>query len=304
MKKIGISIGALQAVYGEKRALEICAESGFDAVDFNLKKYGRDGFPVYADGDGAVIEHFSKIGEYAKHLGLEISQTHGRNRIATPDEAFCEQMKWVSRMDLLATKALGAPACVIHSITTKAFPNGDSTFMHEKNLSFFRTLAPHAEAFDVNIAFETFGDSEANGKRVIDFFGDSRELKKTFDALNTHKKVICIDTGHTNKAHAVGLSDGSPVPDVVETIKMFGRDIKVLHLNDNNSFSDQHLPPMKKMAGGVKWDEVSDALDEVGYQGVYNFELSYLFAGEMMEDYTHFIGRYLRRFVDNHGKMR
>ena len=56
--------------------------------------------------------------------------------------------------------------------------------------------------------------------------------------------------------------------------------------------------------GNIKWPAVFDALDEVGYQGVYNFELSYLFAGEMMEDYTQFIGRYLRRFVDNHGKMR
>ena len=301
MKKIGISIGALQAVLGEKRALEICAESGFDAVDFNLKKYGRDGFPVYADGDEAVIEHFSKIGEYAKSLGLTISQTHGRNRIATSDAAFCEQMKWGSRMDLLATKALGAPTCVIHSVTTKAFPNGDSTFMHEKNLSFFQYLAPYAEEIDVNIALETFGDSEANGKRVIDFFGDSRELKKTFDALNTHKKVICIDTGHTNKAHAVGLSDGSPVPDVVETIKMFGRDIKVLHLNDNNRFSDQHLPPMKKMAGGVKWEEVYASLDEIGYDGVYNFELALGYFGSEMENFVRFLGGYLRKSVE--GKL-
>ena len=61
MKKIGISIGALQSVYGETRALEICAESGFDAVDFNLKKYGRDEFPIYSDGDEAVIEYFSKL---------------------------------------------------------------------------------------------------------------------------------------------------------------------------------------------------------------------------------------------------
>ena len=301
MKKIGISIGALQAVYGEKRALEICAESGFDAVDFNLKIYGRGDFPVYSDGDEAVLEHFGRLGEYAKSLGLEISQTHGRNRIATPDAVFCEQMKWVSRMDLLATKALGAPTCVIHSITTKAFPNGDSTFMHEKNLSFFQYLAPYAEEIDVNIALETFGDSEANGKRVIDFFGDSRELKKTFDALNTPKKAICIDTGHTNKAHAVGALDGSAVPDVIETIKMFGKDIQVLHLNDNNSFSDQHLPPMKKMASGVPWEEVYAALDEVGYNGVYNFELALAYFGTEMENFTRFLGTYLRKSVE--GKL-
>ena len=298
MKKIGISIGALQSLYGEKRALEICAESGFDAVDFNLKRYGRDDFPIYADGDEAVIEHFSGIGEHAKRLGLIVSQTHGRNRIATKDPEFCKQMEWVSRMDLLATKALGAPACVIHSITTKAFPDGDSAFMHDKNLSFFRALAPHAEAFDVNIAFETFGDAGVNGKRVIDFFGDSRELKKSFDALDSHKKVICIDTGHTNKAHAVGLPDGSPVPDVIETIRMFGKDIKVLHLNDNNGFTDQHLPPMCKMEGGVKWDGVYAALDEVGYDGVYNFELSLANFGSDAENFVRFLGGYLRRSVE------
>jgi sugar phosphate isomerase/epimerase len=293
-KKIGISIGALQAKYGVERALELCAKSGFDAVDFNLKRYGREDFPVYADGEDAVIEHFSKIAEYAKRLGLEISQTHGRNRIVSPDEEFCKTMKWVSRMDLLATRALGSPTCVIHSVVTKLFPNADANFMHQKNHDFFASLFPYAEELDVNIALETFGDSEANGVRVCDFFGDARELKKSFDALNSPKKVICIDTGHTNKAHAVAPE----VPDVIETIQLFGKDIKVLHLNDNNGFTDQHLPPMQKMAGGIRWDEVFAALDAVGYNGVYNFELVLSYFDPSMDEFVKFLGTYLRRIVE------
>lgn len=301
MKKIGISIGALQARYGVERALEICAESGFDAVDLNLKIYGRGEYPVYADGEAAVIEHFSKIGEYAKHLGLEISQTHGRNRIATADPAFCEQMRWVSRMDLLATKAMRAPVCVIHSLTTKAFPNADAAFMHQNNKVFFDALAPWAEKYDVQFALETFGDAEANGERVIDFFGDSRELKKSFDSIQSNKKVFCMDTGHTNKAHAIGGRDGGVVPDVVETIHLLGSDLKVLHLNDNNGFTDQHLPPMCKMEGGVPWAEVYEALDKIGYQGVYNFELALAGLGSEMEQFVHFLGGYLRKSVE--GKL-
>ena len=38
MKKIGLSIGGLQLKYGEERALEICAEAGFDSFDFDLSK--------------------------------------------------------------------------------------------------------------------------------------------------------------------------------------------------------------------------------------------------------------------------
>lgn len=298
MKKIGISIGALQNFYGVERALEICAESGFDAVDFNLKSYGREDFPVYRDGEEAVMEHFSRIGEYAKGLGLEIGQTHGRNRIALEDEAFCRQMEWVSRMDLLATRALGAPVCVIHSVTTKAFPNATAEQMHQKNLSFFQFIAPYAEQYGVDFALETFGDSMANGKRVIDFFGDSRELKKSFDAISSNRKVICLDTGHTNKAYSIGGRDGERVPDVIETIHLFRNDIKVLHLNDNNGFTDQHLPPMLKMEGGVKWNEVYAALDEVGYKGIYNFELSLVNFGAGMEDFVRFLGTYLRRSVE------
>lgn len=298
MKKIGISIGALQARYGLERALEICAESGFDAVDFNLKAYGRENYPVYADGEDAVLSYFSRIGEYARSLGLMISQTHGRTRIATQDETFCQRMEWVSRMDLLATKALGAPVCVIHSVTTKAFPDATAERMHQRNLSFFNGLAPYAEEYGVEFALETFGDAEANGKRVIDFFGDSRELKKSFDAIDSGRKVICVDTGHTNKAHAVGGRDGEAVPDVVQTIHLFGDSIKALHLNDNNGFTDQHLLPMYKMEGGVPWKAVYAALDEIGYDGVYNFELSLANFGAGVEDYVRFLGAYLRRSVE------
>ena len=88
---------------------------------------------------------------------------------------------------------------------------------------------------------------------------------------------------------------------MVETIKMFGRDIKVLHLNDNNSFSDQHLPPMKKMASGVPWEEVYAALDEVGYDGVYNFELALGYFGSEVENFVRFLGTYLRKSVE--GKL-
>ena len=110
--------------------------------------------------------------------------------------------------------------------------------------------------------------------------------------------MICLDTGHTNKAYSIGGRDGERVPDVIETIHLFRSDIKVLHLNDNNGFTDQHLPPMLKMEGGVKWNEVYAALDDVGYKGIYNFELSLVNFGAGMEDFVRFLGTYLRRSVE------
>lgn len=297
MKKIGLSTGCLQTKFGDERALEICAEAGFDSIDFNMSIFDKN--PDMPDEE--VMERFSKLKEKADSLGLDVSQTHGRVRSLTPDEAQCVSVRKAARLDLLATKILGAPTCVIHNITTMHWQDADADFMHAKNKEFIDYLVPFAEEFDVNIGMETFGDAKRYGKRVIDFFGDSRELKKQFDMIDTKKKVICMDTGHTNKACNVGADDGSSVPDIVESIHMFGKDLKVLHLNDNNGFTDQHLPPLFKMQGGVKWKEVFEALDVVGYNGYYNFELALSNWSETMEEFVYFLGKHLRNVVD--GKM-
>ncbi len=110
--------------------------------------------------------------------------------------------------------------------------------------------------------------------------------------------VAATVPGHTNKAFNVGADDGSAVPDVAESIYLFGKDIKILHLNDNNGFTDQHLPPFIGMQCGVKWTEVFTALDDVCYDGYYNFELALNYLRDSMEDYVHFLGKHLRRAVN------
>ncbi len=294
MKQIGLSIGELQHKYGNERALEIVAESGFDAVDISLKQLAN----VYAKGDAAIEEYCARLGEYARSLGLVISQTHGRTRIATPDPVFCKEMEAVTRQDLLATRALSSQYCVIHSVNSFCFPDEDAEFMHARNLQFFEAMIPYAEQYGVCMTQETFGDSRPRGIRRLDFFGDARQLRKNYDRLNTSYKALCVDTGHTNKAVGVAQVLGTPVPGVADTIRLFGKDLKVLHLNDNNSYTDQHLAPQCKMEGGVNWAEVYAALDEIGYDGVYNFELSLGNYGQALVEGVHFLGGYLRRSVE------
>ena len=40
------------------------------------------------------------------------------------------------------------------------------------------------------------------------------------------------------------------------------------------------------------------ALDEIGYSGTYNFELTLTHYGKMLDEATRFLGRFLGRFVD------
>ena len=295
MKKIGISCRTLIKRYGIDRGLEICKESGFDAVDFGLETY-KLGDSVYGGSDDAFESHFDAIKKKAASLELEISQTHGRCVTYFPDdEEQNRSVDKVSELDLRATSLLGAPSCVIHFINNSRWGKQPPELMHKVTGDMFDTFVPFAEKYKVNIAMETFGAARVNGARIRDFFADPIEFKYQYDRLNTRYKTICVDTGHTHEAESFW------VPPPEDMIRILGKDISILHLHDNSGHWDDHLLPGM---GNIKWPAVFDALDDIGYRGVYNFELVISFAGKLLEEYMHFIGGYLRSFVDNHGDLK
>lgn len=302
MKKIGISCGKIVRKYGYEKAFELCKESGFDAVDFDLALWGKrmGAADIYNASEDEFEAHFTAIRAKAESLELEISQTHGRCTTYTPDEKQCEYARWASEKDLQATRLLGAGSCVIHSIKSGDWPENyqDGEFMHRKNKEFFDCLIPIAEKNKVNIALETFGRAKIYGdKNHADFFAHVRELKKQFDLLDTKNKTICVDIGHTNEAVIFG------VPGPAEVIRTLGSDVTLLHLHDNNGSADQHLPPLMGR-GTINWSEIFNALDDIGYKGVYNFELELGRYGDVLDDATRFLGKWLRHFVDVRGEMK
>lgn len=105
-----------------------------------------------------------------------------------------------------------------------------------------------------------------------------------------------MDTGHTHKAHRF-----SGNPTVGEFIRRLGSRLGILHLRDNNSFTDQHCFPF---TGTIDWKDVFDALDEVGYEGPYNLELNLTaFGRPLIEDTMAFGVRVLRRMLtDRYGE--
>ena len=61
---------------------------------------------------------------------------------------------------------------------------------------------------------------------------------------------------------------GNPTP--ADVIRILGGNTVVLHLNDNDTLTDQHKTPL---SGTIDWSDVFAALDEVAYAGNYNMEL-------------------------------
>ncbi len=278
-KAVSLSLFVFQHQFDDFRAIEIANEIGVKAVDFSTDMYRfdyRNPDSVYSKGDDAVIEYFSKIKALADKYGIKICMTHGRGpgfkNSREEDDALIEN----ARLDCLAASVLGAPVCVIHAVTTIFMgPDCPPEVMHKLNFDMFTRIIPYAKQYGIKVATETFGDAFNYG--TCDFFGNIDEFIKSYkdvctvDDFKEHFK-ICVDTGHSNKATRF---NNNPDPD--EVIRMLGSDVICLHLNDNDKSADQHRIPM---TGCINWEKVFDALDEIGYDGYYNMELSLKYFGE------------------------
>ena len=305
MKKISISIGRLQLNYGDKEALRIAKEIGADAVDFGLYRFSANS-SVYSLPESEIFSYFSSLKAYADELGLEIGQTHGRISGYKNDIQEDALFRKDARLDCLATAALGAPVCVMHGVTTMFHMNAEPEFMRNLNFKQFNDTVPYAKEFGIKIATETFGDIH-DGSRC-DFFGMADEFVKTYERIcnagdNKNYMTVCLDTGHSNKATKFGN------PSVPDLIRKLGSEITVLHLNDNDTTGDQHMIPFVykgkffPVNNTVDWDKTFDALDFIGYNGIYNMELELTrYGAEIVPDTAEFAIKVLRNFINNREK--
>jgi sugar phosphate isomerase/epimerase len=275
MKKIGLTCNTVLKRYGIDRGLEICKESGFDAIDFGFGSYTlKEG--IYTASDDEFEAHFAAIKKKADDLELIISQTHGRTGTYWPnDEQHNADVDRYCELDLRASSILGSPSCVIHFINNTRWGKQTPEFLHQTSGEMFDKMIPFAETYKVNIALETFGAAKIQGARIRDFFADPREFKYQFDRLNTQYKTMCVDSGHTHEAESFW------VPPPEEMIRILGKDVTILHLHDNNGHYDDHLLPGQ---GNINWPAVFESLEDIGYSGVYNFELANGFAGRLLEE--------------------
>ena len=88
------------------------------------------------------------------------------------------------------------------------------------------------------------------------------ELLELIRLVDSPKLGICLDTGHLNITKTDSQAD---------FIRKAGSRLKALHIADNEGVNDQHLAPFG--CGTVNFFEVVKALDEIGYDGIFNYEI-------------------------------
>lgn len=172
---------------------------------------------------------------------------------------------------------LGVPWVVVHPNTD--YSNNRPSVNMQKNLEFYKPLLKIAEEYQTGIVienlFDTYhypvgvsGSSEKSDRRANNhliaqrrFGTNPEELMELADRLSKDfgNVGICWDFGHANEA---GLNQA-------ECLKLLGKRIKALHVNDNSAVFDEHLTPF---CGSIPWEELMQVLRAIGYEGCFTYE--------------------------------
>ena len=260
--KLATSTGDFRAFTNSTlETLEHLHEAGFQYVDYNFgPDYNRKN-DAYGENWKEYVEALKKK---ANSLGLEFVQAHspmGRPLVDT------EEMIRCTKRSIEVCGMLGIKNIVVHSGYVKDI---DKYECFRRNKEFFLALMDTAEEWDVNILCENFDIMVFDDTYWIDNAPDLREF---LDYVNHPRLHACWDIGHANM---------QPLPQH-EAIRLIGKDIYALHVQDNMGAKDTHYIPY---LGSVNWDSVMDGLRAINYQGYFTFEAGMLKFGNSRREFN------------------
>lgn len=264
--QVGVNLGGLMKYKDEpekyidfEEAVDIVAEAGFDTIDFNLGLAHRR---ISAGQD--FTETFEYVRQYVESKGLRIHQTHAR--VLVFEETLTDRFYDMIVEDIKATAILGAKYIVIHPLKPRfAIYDRSADYRREINLAFFKRLKPVLEEYGVTECIENlFHTDEERGVCCPAACSRPEEILGYLKELGTDNFGVCLDTGHML---LTGDYTGDTIPNA---IRKFGKNLKVLHVHDNRKIKDDHYLPFM---GLTDWKAVANALEEVGFDGVFSLEI-------------------------------
>ena len=229
-----------------------------DSPEESVLEFEKDGveYVELAHEHGAVLldraaDHVATgraFGEYAAAHGVKILQGH--LRFPAPIWSEPDTIDYLVRQ-IEMYEAIGVRCAVLHAESKEDMKlDGDAWLSN--NVEAIRALMSRIGHVDITVCLENMRT-----------YSESVELLLALiEGAGSPKLGICLDTGHLNLMRANTH---------VEFIHKAGKYLKALHIADNEGERDQHLAPFGR--GNVDFEAVVAALREIGYEGMFNYEI-------------------------------
>ncbi len=238
-------------ITNQVEALPILKECGFTNIDYNFHHDHVHQVGFYSEN---WREYLANVKSVAAENGITFVQAHapmGKPLVET--EALID----VTLRTLEGAAELGIKNIVVHSGYRTGLTR-EETF--ERNRDFFLPLLERAEELDVYVLCENFNRMVRSDLYWID---NAQDLRAFLDYVNHPRLRACWDVGHGNM---------QSFPQH-EALKLLGKDVYALHIQDNLGDHDSHLCPL---FGTLNLDSVMSGLRAIDFQGYFTFEVSCL----------------------------
>lgn len=225
------------------KAVKVCSECGYKAVDLYLKG-------VLCLSEGELDQWIDDMQRTLAECGVRVSQCHlyfgkvDKDNIQDYEDKIAKTMAVADRM--------GIEWGVIHGIDYGKLFGMPLEENIRLNVELFKRLQERVKPKTVGLAFENI---------MTYVFAAPEVLIAICEESSKYGKVgVCWDTGH---AH---LSEGI---DQGESIRKLGDWLKCLHIHDNHGKNDEHIFPMM---GTIDWHQIMDALRDINYKRDFVYE--------------------------------
>ncbi|MBN2853395.1 MAG: sugar phosphate isomerase/epimerase [Clostridia bacterium] len=250
--KISTQTARLGERFGDKKAVQMLCDIGFDAIDYSMFQFLSEGHILNSDG---YRQHVTELRKIAEGNGVYFNQTHAPfPSYIKNDEEYNKKILPALVRSIEITAILGAKDVVIHPVAVKENQK-------EFNIALYNSLLPYAKEYGVRIALENmFGWDPVKNMLIENVCSREKEFNDYLDALDRDYFIACLDIGHC------GLIGGY-APDMIRAL---GHDrLKSLHVHDNDNISDLHTLPFTQR---LNWIEIMSALKDISYDGELTFE--------------------------------
>lgn len=289
--KLSSTTCRLSKFFGDRKAVDILCEAGFDAVDYS---FATGNFEPGKAGK----EYFTDLRAYAEQKGMVFNQAHAPCPSSTVDEAETDAIYKTIAEAIKNASYLGVPNIIVHPYYHLDYQVDDNAErLFEMNMKFYKSLIPYSEEYGVRIALENMWQWKGNSTKFENFVeasacGRPDEMIRYYDSLGNDCFTVCLDIGH-----ALLVREN---PDVF--IRKLGKErLTCLHVHDAYADLDWHTLPY---FGEVNWDRTMKALADIGYSGDFTFEVAGFHDNlptELWQDAFRFMaatGRYLMNKIN------
>lgn len=256
--KLGIVDSAYMR-YGVSEGARKAKAHGFECYDFG--RFINTETEFFKLPEDEFKAELLRIKELLEAEGITVWQAHSPWRFPPKDTTPEDRAERLAAMRkaIRGTSYLGANYFVVHALMPFGYNSPENPeIMIDINAEFMAELAKEAKAYGVkhiNVENLPFPGLPLNyTEQCLEF------VKRMNKETQSDIFKVCIDTGHSN------VCGESPAA----AVRLVGKEyLGALHVHDNDGTKDTHWLPGK---GTIDWEDFSNALDEIGFEGCMSFE--------------------------------